>query len=79
MTGSARIRQHRRYMNIHHNPIPTTDNLPEATEPLDTSISRPDTYAARANESASRIQERIARHFEPGISDHEISVISCAE
>ncbi|KAJ5772485.1 transcriptional regulator family: GATA type zinc finger [Penicillium odoratum] len=41
-------------------------NTDEATEPLDTSISRPDTYAAHANESASRMQESIARHLEPG-------------
>ncbi|KAJ5945948.1 transcriptional regulator family: GATA type zinc finger [Penicillium verhagenii] len=41
-------------------------NTDGATEPLDTSISRPDTFAAHSNESASNMQERIARHFEPG-------------
>ncbi|KAJ5608723.1 transcriptional regulator family: GATA type zinc finger [Penicillium herquei] len=42
-------------------------NTDEATEPLDTSISRPDTYAASANQSASSMREKLARHFEPGI------------
>ncbi|KAJ6095210.1 hypothetical protein N7486_005956 [Penicillium sp. IBT 16267x] len=41
-------------------------NTDGASEPLDTSISRPDTYAARASQTASNMQETIARHFEPG-------------
>ncbi|KAJ5557277.1 transcriptional regulator family: GATA type zinc finger [Penicillium frequentans] len=41
-------------------------NTDGATEPLDTSMNRSDTYAARANQTASSMQETIARHFEPG-------------
>ncbi|KAJ5179997.1 hypothetical protein N7492_003207 [Penicillium capsulatum] len=43
--------------------VSTTD---EASEPIDTSISRPDTFAARAQDSASKARERIANQFEPG-------------
>ncbi|KAJ5101182.1 hypothetical protein N7456_007234 [Penicillium angulare] len=41
-------------------------NTDEPTEPLDSSISRPDTHAAAGKQSASHRRERIARAFEPG-------------
>lgn len=42
-------------------------HYPEASEPIDTNISRPDTFADRANDSASQAREKIATQFEPGM------------
>ncbi|KAJ5595584.1 uncharacterized protein N7459_001792 [Penicillium hispanicum] len=44
-------------------------NTDEASEPIDTSISRADTFADRARETASQAREKIASRHEPDMSD----------